>query len=147
MSLNRLRVPILIFVFLVFGWYAASAFMVAKAISPPDARSSTILRSAIHPRFQMATPHRNLFKEIKVMFFPSAQACSGTCNGNEAKPKCYVPPCANDGNCYQCPSCTLQGGCTTYVCTYVGHRTLCVAGWNTSPCQLCELDHNATCQP
>lgn len=147
MRLRRLFFPVVTFLILFIGYRGASAFMVAKAIAPPHASRASILRLAIHPSFQMATPHRNLLMEIRLDLIPSAQAC-GTpdCDGTEAKPDCGSCP---QGFCF-CPGC-LASGCTPYYCAVTGNnRKLCQYSVNnktTDPCYTCETDHNVTCNP
>lgn len=130
---------------LLAGYRVASAFFIAMAIAPPHSSPAAILRLAVHPRFQMATPHRNLLTKIKLELVPSAQACgSPSCDGTESKPTCYG---CQAGFCY-CPGCQMTG-CTVYSCVTTGsHRTLCQQAYNKDPnCNLCENDYNTGCTP
>lgn len=133
---------------LLIGFRGGSAFMVAKAIAPPHASTASILSRVVRPPYQMATPHRNLFTEIKLNLIPTPAQASGlpNCDGTEAKPDCTGCP---QGYCY-CPGCQISG-CTPYYCTYTGSiKKYCVAATNTNPndvCYTCETDHNTSCNP
>jgi hypothetical protein len=133
---------------LLVGYRGVGAFMVAKAVAPPHTSAASIIRRVFHPPFQMATPHRNLIREIRFDLIPSALACgSGECTGFESKPGCGD---CNPGFCY-CPGCTMNPGCTQYFCTYTNNpRKACqnvVVTDQHSPCYLCENDSNYTCTP
>lgn len=140
MAHKRVIFPLVTLVLIVMAWYAASAFMIAKAIAPPHSTFATIARTAMHPRFQMATPHRNLLKEIKFAIVPSVQACSPpNCTGYESQYSCGGCPI---GYCY-CPNCTTSG-CTVYVCQYTGAKNkICKTATGKTPCTACENDSSS----
>lgn len=147
MRLRRLLFFVAILLILLIGYRSASAFMVAKAIAPPNASRASIFRLAVHPSFQTATPHRNLLMEIKLDLIPSAEACTPpNCDGTEAKASCNgCPP----GYCH-CPGCQISG-CTPYDCTVTGNNhKKCQYSTNgnpNDPCYTCETDYNVSCNP
>jgi len=150
MFLKRLFGPVIILLILIIGWHAASGFMVAKAIAPPNAPTSLIVRMMLRPRYQMATPHRSLITEIKLaVVLPKVQACgAATCDGTEKKSFCGLEDCHTPcppGHCW-CPGCSTSG-CTNWCCPYVGHATLCQDGFGTTPCTFCALSNNVACTP
>jgi hypothetical protein len=132
-----------------FGWRMASAFMVAKAIAPPHASSTTILGMVVHPRFHMATPHRNLLTAIRFTLIPTAQACNTPdCTAEEAK-AVTDPNCPHDGYWYYCPTCSQVSGCTWWECRYTGRtHYICSTKYGTTPCQTCLTStSNQACIP
>jgi hypothetical protein len=137
---------------LFFVWSGGNRLLVAKALSPPRAPSRTVIKTAIHPAFQIATPHRSFFREIKLTFLPSVHACEPPqCNGMEDKSYCgnidlftgNVTHCP-EGFCY-CPGCSQTPGCVVYICMYTGraHR-ICTERNGTNPCTSCRLDDTRT---
>jgi hypothetical protein len=150
----RLKILILLITVLVLfiGWHLATSFIIAKAIAPPNTPIQSILAVMLHPRYQMATPHRSLFKEARLTIVPSvnAQTCGPpACNGQEAKAFCGDSNCETlcTTNYCQCPGCT-QSGCTNYCCTATVTNSLCTAAFGKTPCQTCENDSSTTkCSP
>ena len=144
MKPRNVTVVLTCFVVLVLAYKATDRYLVARTVSPPDASFIQILRTAISPRYEIATPHLTVFSHLKGIIFPTVLAC-GSCNGTLPRPACYsdCPP----GMC-QCPNCTASGGCTVYTCQNVQNtKTACTFGWGTSPCETCELDKEITCTP
>jgi len=125
----------------------ASALLVAKAIAPPRAPFSHLLRLALRPPYRMATPHRNLLANFRLTLIPSVEACSPpTCTGEEKK-AISDPNCPQDGNAYYCPDCTLTQGCTWYACKYTGTHSYCSYAYGTPPARLVKTTQVRTTAP
>ena len=142
---KRLLMVVGALVALLVGFRGASAFMIAGAVAPPGASAASVLGLLAHPRFQMATPHRNLFTEVKLRLSPPTVCASGIvdCDGEESLAGCGD---CTPGYCH-CPGCTFDGPCTPSYCTYVGGNHFCVYHISTvSPCVGCEADRNQSCK-
>jgi hypothetical protein len=90
----------------VYGF--ADRLEVARAVLPPRISKIQLLRYAIHPPFQIATPNTSLIRKIRISLVPGVQACAEpNCDGTKAAASC------NDacGYCGHCPDC-VKGPCT-----------------------------------
>lgn len=125
-----------------FGVYAfADRLEVARAILPPRASKIQLLRYAIRPPFQIATPNTSLIRKVRISLVPGVQACTDPpCDGTKAVASCNN----NCGYCGHCPDC-LKGPCTIYTCTTGASNQYCQSGWNTGSCTACELDSTVRC--
>jgi hypothetical protein len=142
MRVKRLLIAVLALLPFAVAWHAASNFMIAKAIAPPKASMKSIILTMLHPRYQMAAPHRSLLATIRFSLVPTVNACGPSCDGYTAKPRC--PETCPPGYCY-CPGCQTKG-CTPYYCTYVGELRYCIGSIvNSGPCETCEVDYNSAC--
>ncbi len=125
------------------GWQLANAVMVSKAVSAPHATAWHILRTAVHPPYEIAAPHRTLLHEVRFRLIPGAAAQAVDCDCTESKPGCNSN-CS--GFCGKCPDC-VNGPCTVYTCVGTSNtKKHCEPGMNTAPCQTCQLDKNVPCQ-
>ena len=125
------------------GYQCANGVMVAKAVLPPHATRSQIVRSLLKPPYEMATPHRSLLKALRSSLFPVTTVCASlVCDGTEAKPTCN----SACGFCGYCPDC-VKGPCTLYVCKDTGASwKLCVPRiQGPGNCFGCENDRNVDC--
>lgn len=145
LRLKHLYLTVAVIFFMLMGYRAASAYMVARAVTAPGAPLALVAKNAVHPRFEMATPHRNLFQEIKLSIVPPVEACGYGVNCTQEEAKANCTGCA-PGYCH-CPGCTTSG-CTVYMCAYTGKQKICNFRFGTAPCTACEDDYsNSQCNP
>lgn len=143
MLLKKYGYPLLFLVSLVLLYKSTDRILVAKTVSRPGASFSYILKTSVHPKYQIATPHRSPYTHLKAALLPSVLACT-TCNYLLPKPACY-DNCPPQMGC-QCPNCTASGGCTIYVCTQVTvAKVYCYFSNGTTPCTSCEYDRTKNC--
>jgi len=121
--------------------YEISARAVVVKNVLPHAKLSKRIRYMINPPFQMATPHRNLFKNLQLSVVPEVCAGGVPCNHEYAENVCY-DNCPS-GMC-QCPNCTFSGGCGYSICKPLGihAKSQCYGAFGKPPCQTCEQDHS-----
>lgn len=126
----------------ILAWRFATKVMITEAVLSPHATRLQVLKTALHPPYQMAAPHRRLFDGSNFSVVPEAKACTGgDCTGYETKPDCNS---ACSGFCGHCPDC-VNGPCTVYLCAYTGALKSCSPAYNTAPCTTCRNDRNVIC--
>jgi hypothetical protein len=137
MNWKRLVIGAALSATMLLGYRFASAVMVAKAIAPPHSGTSQIVKSAIRPKHQMATPHRNLMSEVKLSLVPEARACAAPRVGQMPEPTCdhttaHETCKSGCGFCGHCPNCS-RGPCTIWTCQDTTKLKLCVPFPNPDP--------------
>jgi len=140
---NFLRMALLIVVVALIYLVSARAVVVKHVF--PRARLSQQLQYIIKPPYQIATPHRNVFRQLRVSLLPSVRAMAPPCNHAKAQATCCLYPfchCVN-GTCE-------TSGCTIYQCTGLGihAKSECYPGQGSGMCSGCENDtSDSNCIP
>lgn len=100
----------------------SSLLLLAKTVAPPNATGAQLLKLAVHPPYQIATPHRNAFSQLRLSIVPKARACAGSvdCNFQVLQTQCQV----GCGFCGKCPDC-VTGPCTIWICVPTGREKYC----------------------
>jgi hypothetical protein len=134
----KLKNYVLIFLVGVLGLRVACRLAVVYAVAAPHASKGTIMKLAINPPYEIASPHQDLWQDAKSAMFPHvyAQACfAGDCAkpGFKATTQCN-PGCAFGCNCPDC----ANGPCTIVKCKFVPTSSSgCTAG--TNPDIICKF--------
>jgi hypothetical protein len=142
-SMKRVLILATALICLMCTFWLANAMMVTRDIAGPRAKLWQVFYRTIHPRYQIAIPHRSFLAEVRFSIVPKAQACGGStpqCNNTQSKPVCQpgcenlgcnCPACNGPGVAYGCPSST-GGYCTTTVAG--GECAGCISDSTSSKC-------------
>jgi hypothetical protein len=129
----------------VVTYQITGSLLIAKAVLPPSSSRSQIVRSALKPAYQMATPHRTPLSIFRSYVSKKGTVCAAPdCDSTHAQPAC-------NSNCFgfcgHCPDC-VNGPCTIYNCVFVipNVNSKCVMEFNTQPCDICRRDKDVNCR-
>ncbi len=144
---KRLLLALLIVAAFFLGTNVANRLMVARAVSAPNADSAEVIRLAAMPQYEIAAPHRTLFKELRLQLIPGAAAqLLEDCDCTETKAMCNTS--CPFGHCGECPDC-WNGPCVIYKCAATTNlKKKCVEKMSTTPAcaTSCRNDKNVTCR-
>lgn len=144
MKIPKMRYIAVITLVGVLAWMAASRVAVARSVASPDASAAEIAKLALHPPYEIATPHLTFLEALSSSLFPTAHAFFQTAPGAfcakcdtqagwEARIVCACTGC-------HCPDC-IQGPCVINECTYTGSSRKCNFRTNIdNRCLSCEAD-------
>jgi hypothetical protein len=142
----KAKALILLILAVVLMLRTAARVAVAFSVSTPHTSKLKTIELAFRSPYQIASPHMNLWQDIRSRMFPTvyAQACFvGNCAAG-FKPKATCNPSCSSG--CNCPDCTA-GPCTIFKCSPSVTLSGCTAGSNPSPmCALSCADDNS-CTP
>lgn len=142
---KRLLAAVILFAITIATVNFANRLMVARAVSPPGADIREIVGTAVRPPYEIAAPHRTLFRELQLRLIPGAAAQTlEPCDCTETKSTCNNCPY---GQCGECPDC-WNGPCVIWKCQATNNtKKKCIEKMSTDPqCSTCRDDKNVNCQ-
>jgi len=127
------KILIMTLLFAILALRIAGRLAVVYAVAEPHANKGMLLKLAVNPPYEIASPHQGLLQDVRSALFPKvyAQTCSvGNCAKPGFKPVATCnPACQGCGNCPDC----VNGPCTIYKCIPAATTGGCHATTNPDP--------------